>query len=87
MRLLRWDDYPVAAWKNGTGATREVARQPAAPLAGTGEFDWRVSLTQVTASSACSSFPGVRRVIVPVDGGPMTVTVDGQEHRLELYRP
>ena len=87
MRLIRWDDYPVAAWRNGAGTTREVARGTASSPAGPDDFDWRVSLADVTASSPFSSFPGVRRVIVQVAGGPMVLTVDGQEHPLDLFRP
>jgi uncharacterized protein len=87
VNVLRWDDYPLTRWKNGAGTTREVARHPAGPPAGPDDFDWRVSIAEVPASSAFSSFPGVARVIVQVAGEPMTLSVGGQEHLLELYRP
>ncbi|MFF1697778.1 HutD family protein [Streptomyces sp. NPDC058257] len=46
----------------------------AEPVAG---FDWRVSVADVNAGGAFSPFPGVDRVITPVEGEGMVLTVDG----------
>jgi environmental stress-induced protein Ves len=51
-------------WKNGRGTTREIARVP-----GYGPFDWRLSLADLTESGPFSSFPGVTRSLLLVDGG------------------
>jgi hypothetical protein len=66
MRLLRAADRQATPWKNGGGVTREVAVWP--PGAGFGDFDWRVSMAEVTADGPFSVFPGVDRVLAVLDG-------------------
>ena len=63
-RLLRPADGRTMPWKNGLGVTLEVARFPE----GDGPFDWRVSLAQVTTDGPFSRFPGIDRILVPLDG-------------------
>jgi len=70
-------------WANGGGRTREVACFPA----GTGPFDWRVSIADVAASGAFSALRGIDRVLVFLDGPAMTLTVDGAEHELVRGAP
>ncbi len=82
---LRWSDYPVVPWKNGAGVTREIAGHPAG--AGPDGFDWRVSVADVSGSLKFSTFPGVDRVVVPLDTAVMALTVDGKEHRLRHREP
>jgi environmental stress-induced protein Ves len=45
-----------------------------------------MSIAAVT-SGEFSRFPGVDRVIVLVDGPTMTLTIDGEEHALDPFRP
>ncbi|MGE8362232.1 HutD/Ves family protein [Pseudomonas sp.] len=53
-------------WKNGGGDTRELAIEPAG--AALDEFEWRISSARVTAPGGFSSFPGIDRSLVLLDG-------------------
>ena len=57
---------PSTPWKNGGGATRELACWP--PGAGLEVFDWRVSVASVAASGPFSAYPGVERQIMLLAG-------------------
>lgn len=72
-------------WRNGGGITYEVASSPAE--AGLADFDWRVSIAEVQAGGPFSSFPGVDRTIVLIDGEWMALTVDGRRHRFGVREP
>lgn len=61
--------YRRMPWKNGLGVTTEIARAPQE-----GEFEWRVSIAQVTTDGPFSTFPGYDRVIVALDGDGMILT-------------
>ena len=65
----------AAPWKNGGGSTMEIAISPAG--AGLREFDWRISLATITASGPFSSFPGIDRSLMLVDGDSVQLTLDG----------
>lgn len=68
-------------WKNGHGSTREIAVQPSG--AGSGDFLWRVSLAEVDSAAPFSSFPGIDRQIVLLDGAGFTMMLDdGRMHAL-----
>jgi environmental stress-induced protein Ves len=56
----------AVAWRNGGGITREVAVAP--PGAGLADFDWRISLAEVTEPGPFSLFEGVDRVLTVVRG-------------------
>ncbi len=70
-------------WRNGGGLTAEVTRSPTEG----DDFDWRVSFAEVAAGGPFSSFAGVDRVIVVVDGPGLVLTVDGVEHALRRHEP
>lgn len=63
-------------WKNGLGTTREIAAAP--PGASLDTFAWRISVADVAASGPFSVFPGCDRVIVQLEGPPMTLTHEGR---------
>ena len=65
----------AAPWKNGGGSTTEIAISPAG--ASLMEFDWRISLATITASGPFSSFPGIDRSLMLVDGDSVQLTFDG----------
>jgi environmental stress-induced protein Ves len=71
-------------WRNGGGVTYELARNPSAA---SDEFDWRISIAEVSASGAFSAFPGVDRIITLIEGTDMVLTVDGVRHRLQPLEP
>ena len=65
----------AAPWKNGGGSTTEIAIAPLG--AGFDDFDWRISLATITASGPFSSFPGIDRSLMLVDGDSVQLTLDG----------
>jgi environmental stress-induced protein Ves len=52
-------------WKNGLGATIEIATDAAAPG---GEWTWRLSIADVPSPAQFSAFPGVDRFIACLAG-------------------
>ncbi|WP_328775255.1 HutD family protein [Streptomyces goshikiensis] len=86
VRVLRAAERSAAVWKNGGGVTREIAAWPES--AGTGAFEWRVSLADVAADGPFSGFPGIDRTLTLAEGAGMDLTVAGA-HRLvdERYAP
>lgn len=66
VQILRAADRVARPWRNGGGATFEVAAFPdGADLA---SFDWRVSLATVAQAGPFSAFPGVDRLMLVLDG-------------------
>jgi environmental stress-induced protein Ves len=59
-------------WRNGRGSTTELAVEP--PGAALDAFDWRLSIAELRGSGPFSTFPGYDRIIVQLDGPPMTLT-------------
>jgi environmental stress-induced protein Ves len=83
---LRPSDYRVMPWKNGLGTTTEIAVDP--PGARIDDFTWRISVADLGASGPFSSFPGLDRLLVQIEGAPMTLAHEGRgEHRLRLFHP
>ena len=82
-RLLQPADYARMPWKDGGGQTTEIAVHPAgATLA---DFDWRVSIADITADGPFSGFPGVDRTLVLLSGAGVRLT--GTTHTAELRVP
>ncbi|WP_322074451.1 HutD/Ves family protein [Burkholderia cepacia] len=50
-------------WANGAGVTRTIASR----IDPDGNVDWRISLATLDGSTRFSRFPGVDRILVPVD--------------------
>jgi hypothetical protein len=74
MPILHLRDCPARPWKNGLGRTRELAVAP--PGAGMDDFLWRVSVAEVDSAAPFSTFPGIDRTIVLLDGAGFTMTLD-----------
>ncbi|KAA0072803.1 HutD family protein [Tardiphaga sp. P9-11] len=75
MQILRAANYKVMPWKNGLGSTTEIAIFPAD--AKLDDFDWRVSMAMVTSDGPFSSFPGINRTLLVIDGAGIDLNVDG----------
>lgn len=73
MRKLAADELEPTPWKNGGGATVQLAAGP--PGATVDKFEWRVSRATMAASGPFSSFPGVDRTLVVIEGGPLRLSV------------
>ena len=77
MLHLRPADYRLMPWKNGGGSTTELAIEP--PGASLGEpFTWRVSSAAVVASGPFSTFPGLVRSLLLVEGVGFILDIEGQ---------
>lgn len=70
----------AAPWKNGGGSTTEIAISP--PDAGFDDFDWRISLATILADGPFSSFPGIDRSLMLVEGDSVQLTLDGARNVL-----
>ncbi len=85
MRIVRHRDLVLTPWKNGGGTTAEVAVDP--PGARLDGFEWRISMADVAAAGPFSTFPGVDRTLVLIEGEALDVEVAGITHRLDATVP
>jgi uncharacterized protein len=81
-RLIRLEDAPPTPWRNGGGVTRELMSAPAS-----GDWAWRISVSDIEADGPFSVFPGVERWFSVLDGAGVELEVDGQLHRLRPGDP
>lgn len=73
---------PARPWKNGAGTTREIAASP--DDGSLDDFDWRMSLADVTADGPFSSFDGIDRQIMLWRGAGLRLDVGtGRVHALD----
>ncbi|HYE51870.1 MAG TPA: HutD family protein [Azospirillaceae bacterium] len=75
MRPIRWEEHTVVPWRNGGGTTREIALRTGPG----GAVLWRVSRAAIAADGPFSRFPGLDRILVPVAGEGLVLTVEGRE--------
>jgi len=75
-RVLRAEDHERMPWANGGGTTYQVATGPDG--AGLDSFDWRVSLADIDNGGPFSTFPGIDRVLMVLDGPGVELVVDGR---------
>jgi len=75
MNLLPAAERLARAWKNGGGVTREIAAHP--PGADLAAFEWRISTATVAAPGPFSSFPGVDRILLVLEGAGLALRIDG----------
>lgn len=71
IELIRTDQYTKMLWKNGAGFTLEIARSQ-----GEADFEWRISMADVTTSGPFSLFPNKQRIISVLEGHGMVLHVD-----------
>ena len=71
IELIRADQYTKMLWKNGAGFTLEIARSQ-----GESDFEWRISMADVTTSGPFSLCPNKQRIISVLDGQGMVLHVD-----------
>jgi len=83
--LVRFADCTPEPWANGGGVTRVIAKGQFGE--GSTDYDWRLSVADVSTSGAFSKLPGVDRVITLTDGPGLLVIIDGRKHTLDPFRP
>lgn len=79
-RIVRAKDYKRGRWKNGAGWTSEVHREPDAD-----DWKWRLSIAEVETDVPFSSFPGMERQLVLLDGAGMRLRFD--DGKVQELRP
>jgi uncharacterized protein len=81
VRLLRRQEYARMPWRNGSGITYEIAREPADGA----DFDWRLSLALIERSGPFSNFAGYQRAISLVNGaGCVLHGIDAQPVQMSI---
>lgn len=73
--VLRAADARRVPWRNGRGATLELAVRPAGASLARDDFDWRVSAAAVDEDGPFSPFPGCERVLVVTRGAGLWLAV------------
>jgi len=77
-RFLPAKERIARPWKNGGGVTRDIAVFPEGP--GDTAFLWRTSVAAIAAPGPFSSFPGIDRAFLLLDG-ELAITVGGADTR------
>ena len=83
--VVRFADCEPESWANGAGVTRVIAKGWI--CRSSNDFDWRLSVADVTTSGSFSALPGVDRVITLADGPGLLLKVDDEEFALDPFRP
>ena len=73
MKIVRANECRSTPWKNGGGATTEIAVEP--PGASLDNFDWRVSMARVASDGPFSEFAGIDRTLAVVSGSGLALTI------------
>lgn len=76
MRLIAASESRRVRWKNDGGWTTELARD------GGDDFRWRVSIAEIESDGPFSSFPGVERDLILLDGEGIELDIGGAACRL-----
>ena len=77
-QIIPLEDMAPAPWRNGGGITRELLAWPTAE-----DWDWRISVAEVERSGPFSHYDGVQRWFAVLGGAGVSLTLNGQTHRLE----
>jgi environmental stress-induced protein Ves len=73
VKIIRAVDCPTTPWKNGGGATTEIAVAP--ENASLDDFDWRISMARVASDGPFSEFIGIDRSLAVVAGQGLALTI------------
>lgn len=82
LRVARADQHVEVPWKNGRGTTLELMVEPPGTAFGAGRC-WRLSAAPVAEDGPFSSFPGVARTLVLLDGPELVLQWDGHRDVLD----
>jgi environmental stress-induced protein Ves len=85
LKLIRSTDVTLTPWKNGGGSTRTLAQWPAD--SGLTDFSWRISIASIEQDGPFSSFDGVDRTLVLLDGQGMMLDFEGRPVRVDPSAP
>lgn len=83
VKLYGAADYRRMPWKNGGGSTLELVQDPAAD----GGFNWRLSIADVAMPGPFSTFNGIDRQIMLVNGNGMVLSFDQEAPPVVISKP
>ncbi len=72
--------YRRARWKNDGGWTTEIARS------GEEDFRWRISIAEIESDGPFSSFPGIERDLLLLEGNGIELDIDDAPPRRLVQR-
>jgi environmental stress-induced protein Ves len=76
LKIIRAIDCRTTRWKNGGGATTEIAIEPSG--ASLESFDWRISMAQVASDGPFSEFPEIDRTLAVISGNGLQLSIAGK---------
>jgi environmental stress-induced protein Ves len=80
-RILAASEYHRERWRNGAGWTHAIHAEPSS--APGHDWDWRLSVAEIEADAPFSSFPGIDRELVLLEGEGLRLRFeDGESHTL-----
>jgi len=74
MQIIEPTSWRAQPWRNGAGVTHELLRWPDAE-----PFEVRISVAEITAPAPFSPFAGYLRWLYLLDGGPVTISLEGSD--------
>jgi environmental stress-induced protein Ves len=83
LTLLQPTDYQRTRWKNDGGWTTEIARSADGDGA---DFRWRISIAEIERDGPFSSFPGIARDLLLLEGNGIELDIDGAAPRSMTQR-
>lgn len=84
LQHIPFEQFNAKPWKNGLGTTYDIALLPEG--ADHNSFDLRFALSPIVEDNIFSAFPGVERVITPIEGEGLNLEFDDTESQLSLYQ-
>jgi len=81
-RVIPAGEYRRDRWKNGLGWTREIMRAPDGDA-----WHWRLSIAEIECDAAFSSFPGIERELVLLQGNGLRLRFADEGRDVDLAPP
>lgn len=74
MKIIRRVDFREGRWRNGMGASWDIAAEPPE----TDDFGWRFATARIDADVPFSLYPEVDRIFTLMSGNGLTLDFDGR---------
>lgn len=81
-QLIRYQDCPSTPWKNGGGSTKQLLISPS--NADLSNFDYRISIASISSNGPFSSFIGIDRQLVILEGDGVELNINSREEAKQL---
>jgi environmental stress-induced protein Ves len=78
LQIVSLDRVPEQPWRNGGGVTRELLAWPPGP-----DWQWRLSVAEITQDGPFSAFPGVVRWFAVLEGNGVVLHFADRRVRLD----